>query len=253
MRNLLFFAFIVTTPIAILGQNPDTTASPIPMYIEDKTFIAGDEVTLDVWSDDILSLIAWQFRLEFSNAEIIDITSGNLFENVGHNIINNSKTINTLWFAEDGQSFDIQSNQTWFTLTIIPEVDGSTFDLFTTENDPWSEMTIDDDINFSSFDVDFSFHIEERNFLVSNSNVLKSDLILHNNPVGDMLTISGIDDALSNGLISIYSLEGKLVKNATLDNRSTRINLDVSQLSTGLYVLHLNSGNTTQNLKFYKM
>jgi len=230
-----------------------TPPPPIPMYIEDKAFVAGEEVTLDVWSRAIPNLIAWQFRLNFVNSDIIDISTGTPFNNIPNNIFNDAKTINTVWFADNGLPFDMPANETWFTLTIVPEIDGSTFDLFTTENDPWSSIIIEDETILISFDADFNFQIEERNFLVSNTNISKSDLLVHNNPVGDRLSISGIDQEINDGQVSIYNLDGRIVKNIKFENIDSRLDLNVAALSSGLYILQLNGNEVSQNLKFYKL
>jgi hypothetical protein len=243
--SIIFTEYIM---VVISGEGP----IPIPMYIEEKTFTAGEEFTLDIWSDQVDNLIAWQFRLNFENAKIIELTSGSPFGGIPHNIFNDDKIINTLWTPDDVHAIDIASNETWFTLTILPSIDGSTLDIFTTENDPWSSIFIEEAGSVIDVEVDFSFQIEERNFLVSNVDVEENSLRIHNNPVTDRLVVSGFNHYSDGSQFSIFSLDGKQVMSTSLDRSASKVELDVTNLQTGVYILNM-EGVKSKPIKFIKI
>ncbi|ALR31544.1 hypothetical protein ATE47_13910 [Chryseobacterium sp. IHB B 17019] len=65
------------------------------------------------------------------------------------------------------------------------------------------------------------------------------------NPVADMIRISGIDNGQS---IQIYNMAGQLVKSEAFDQK-----INVSQLTSGVYLLKINTKNfQTHEFKFVK-
>ena len=251
MKNLftiaiLFIAGSVFSPILGVGQ------APIPMYIEEKTFSAGDTFALDIWSDQLDGILAWQFRLNFQDAQILEITEGPPFDNIPHNIFNENKTLNSLWTPADTQPVDVPSNETWFTLTILSEVGGSTFDIFTTENDPWSEIVLENGVDISGVAADFSFQIEERAFLVANEEIESNRPSIQQNPVTNRLVISGLDAKALMSSIRVFSLDGRQRMSERFENVEDPLELDVSSLESGLYILRL-GGAASQSIKFIKI
>ncbi len=78
------------------------------------------------------------------------------------------------------------------------------------------------------------------------------------NPASNELTIQ-TSEIVKNNLdqpivLSIYSLDGKLVKSETIsvNQLNTNIKISISELKTSLYNINLRSGNYTQNVKFIK-
>ncbi len=243
-----FITYTEYITVTVIGEGPLL----IPMYIEEKTFTAGEEITLDIWSDQLDNLIAWQFRLNFENAIITGITEGIPFDIIPNNIFNENKTVNSLWTPGDAQAIDIVSNETWFTLTILPSIDGSTFDIFTTKNDPWSSIFIDDEGSFIDVEVDFSFQIEERNFLVSNVDVEENNLRIHNNPVIDRLVLSGFNHNNDDSQFSIFNIDGKQMMSKSVDINASKVELDVASLQSGIYILVI-EGVKSRPIKFIKI
>jgi hypothetical protein len=234
--------------VTVIGEGP----TPIPMYIEEKTFAAGEEITLDVWSDQLDGLLSIQLRLNFENAQILALTEGSPFDDIPHNIFNDAKTINSLWIPWDVQPIDVTSNETWFTLTVLPSIDGSTLDIFTTVNDPWSEIVIEDSISIIGVSADFNFEIAERNFLVSNEELEHDNLLIHNNPVSDRLVVSGFTQDMDISQVSIFSFDGRQVMSKPFDRNSDKLDLDIARLGSGIYLLRLN-GSTPQTIRFVKI
>lgn len=64
------------------------------------------------------------------------------------------------------------------------------------------------------------------------------------NPARDQVAIEYESD-LGNARIVIYNLVGSVVKQVNLQNQEGRINMDVSDLSAGVYVYSLEAGNRT--------
>ena len=70
-----------------------------------------------------------------------------------------------------------------------------------------------------------------------------SSVFVFPNPVKNMLTIAG---AHKNGIINLFSLNGTLLK--SIPAQETAINIDVSSLSPGIYLLRVKD----KNVKFIK-
>nr|WP_321233821.1 FG-GAP-like repeat-containing protein [uncultured Psychroserpens sp.] len=83
---------------------------------------------------------------------------------------------------------------------------------------------------------------------VDDDELLSSDLILSPNPTKDILNIS-TELQLQNALYIVYDLSGKSVMTNSLNNAKT---IDVSQLSTGNYILSIMSGDIIKSQKFIK-
>lgn len=82
-------------------------------------------------------------------------------------------------------------------------------------------------------------------------NVLKS-LNIYPNPVDSNLNISGDLEKLSNTKAYIYDMNGKKIKDVTLNFNSTDVSIDASFLKTGTYILVLSKDNIQQSYKFVK-
>jgi hypothetical protein len=77
----------------------------------------------------------------------------------------------------------------------------------------------------------------------------KSNLILHNNPAGDVLTIQH-NDALYERTVILYDMNGREVKRAIMQQGMTMISLDVQTLYSGTYLLSVSGDGNKQVSKF---
>jgi hypothetical protein len=76
-----------------------------------------------------------------------------------------------------------------------------------------------------------------------------SNLILHNNPAGDVLTIQH-NDALYERTVILYDMNGREVKRAIMQQGMTMISLDVQTLYSGTYLLSVSGDGNKQVSKF---
>lgn len=83
---------------------------------------------------------------------------------------------------------------------------------------------------------------------LNDDDALAADLILSPSPANNELNIT-TDLNLQDAFFSIYDLSGRRIMTNSLNNSKT---IDVSQLSTGNYVLSIMSGTTIKNQKFVK-
>lgn len=75
--------------------------------------------------------------------------------------------------------------------------------------------------------------------------MVKNKIQIFPNPVSDFIRISGINDGQ---MVQIYNIDGRLVKSEMFDS-----NVDVSQLSSGVYVLKITTrGFQSHEFKFVK-
>jgi len=73
--------------------------------------------------------------------------------------------------------------------------------------------------------------------------------ILISNPVGDELTIKGITSNINT--VSVYSLLGERVLSSKVDNQS-EVNLDVTALTSGMYIVEMESDSGKFSKKILK-
>ena len=69
------------------------------------------------------------------------------------------------------------------------------------------------------------------------------------NPAGDQLNV-WVDGVHKKTVIKVYNLMGKLVMQQGSGNTLTQLN--ISKLSAGFYLVHVNDGNETRSAKFVK-
>lgn len=73
-----------------------------------------------------------------------------------------------------------------------------------------------------------------------------SDLKIYPNPTKGNITISNVQNVELKP-IEIYSVLGKLIKQIPVDQNSNKINLNLTDLNTGLYLLKLQDNTNTSN------
>ena len=103
--------------------------------------------------------------------------------------------------------------------------------------------------NNTSKDRD-SFTIGECSGNKNGSSPLFSDLKVFPNPVADVITLSGIDQATQ---LEVFTVKGERVLSSVLQDNTQRMNLNVAGLVNGLYYIKVHSENVgVKTLKFIK-
>ena len=238
--------YIKIIQVIVEGVKPDA----IPMFIEDKSFVAGETIELEVWSDEILGLVAWQLQLQFANTEILSVDKSELFTEIPFNIFDDGNTTRALWFPANGFPINVESDATWFTLVVKPDFDGSTFDIFQTEQDPWSAIAIDDEDYIFEYEAEFTFNIAPRDVLGIEDEFNFNIVDVFPNPSTENISITGMSDSNSPSRVEVFNLEGKLLIQEVFTIHSSIYALDISQLPTGMYILKTQNGN---NLSAHKI
>ncbi|SDR72498.1 Por secretion system C-terminal sorting domain-containing protein [Formosa sp. Hel1_31_208] len=82
---------------------------------------------------------------------------------------------------------------------------------------------------------------------LSLENSFVNDLVIYPNPTKVLLNISSTDN-LTDAIYTIFDINGKRIMNAKL----TQNTIDVSELTTGNYILRIVSGNSIKSQKFIK-
>lgn len=72
---------------------------------------------------------------------------------------------------------------------------------------------------------------------------LNNEIVLYPNPSNGIINIKG----LTNGVVTIYNLIGKVVYNNTISNNES---IDLNSLSKGIYIAKIQEGNNISNIKF---
>ena len=235
--------------VVVSGIGPD----PKKMYMEEKSFEAGETFELEVWSEGIAGLIAWQLQLEFNNAEVLSIQPSELFDDIPSNIIDDGKVLRALWIPADGLSVDADSEATWFTLEIRSDINGSTSDIFSYEPEDWSQLAIENESLGFEYNADFVFDVIPRDVLDVEENVEFTKIELYPNPASNDLNFHRLTNSIQSSDIEIFGMNGKLVFQERINNSSEYTTIDISQIPIGVYVLKVINGNSVSTMKFSKI
>jgi len=230
-----------------------TPPPPIPMYIEDKELEAGVETTIDVWSENLDSILAWQLLLSVQNATIIAMEDSEQFEDILVNIHNDNQTVKSFWSSEPLVPVDVEFESTWLSLVVLPEIDGSTADILVDLNDPYNEIVFEANNNIiSGLGASFEFNIAEKGTVSNNSEVLLNQIKLRSNLVSNEIQLMGlasIDDTKS---ISIFSSNGHLMNNSNSIDNIDELVIDVNDFPSGLYMVVIEANSQIKTLRFIK-
>lgn len=79
----------------------------------------------------------------------------------------------------------------------------------------------------------------------------ENPISVYPNPATQMITISAQEN-LSNAVISIYDLSGKLVLQKEIQSKNKKTNLDISSLGNGMYMIQVNNNNRLSRFKLMK-
>ncbi len=85
----------------------------------------------------------------------------------------------------------------------------------------------------------------------STSDVAKLNFVIYPNPTSDQLFIQ-LPSAMT-GKISVYDLNGRIVKQAIIDRHSDISIINVAELNSGVYLIHVEGGKTAYSAKFIRM
>lgn len=108
----------------------------------------------------------------------------------------------------------------------------------------WPSGVIDDIFNPT---INQMLIINEGSSTLGVNETSVNDLIIYPNPTKDFLNISTIED-LNDAFYTIFDINGKRVANAVLESKT----IDVSQLSSGNYLLRIVNGSSIKTQKFIK-
>ncbi|MCT4586878.1 MAG: T9SS type A sorting domain-containing protein [Carboxylicivirga sp.] len=120
-----------------------------------------------------------------------------------------------------------------------------------------------DDVGSANFKIAVSFHgsngvlnswiFDDISLDVATATAINEETMVtpvcYPNPATDIITISNIKQI---NTIGIYSLTGVLVKEYTISSKN-ELELNVSDLSSGIYLIKLEDGQSTQTIKFNKL
>lgn len=239
--------------VHVSGVKPD----PIQMFIEDVDFNAGQEIQIDIWAQDLTFLAAWAFEFKFAHAEIIEILPSTTFNETPHNIFTSEASesvIRTLWLTADGYPITTEANETWFTLKLIPSIPGSLSDIFipSLSND-FNVIAFDDADNTFVYPTDFiTFQIESKTTTSTDQQFNHQNIELYPNPSSDFICIEG-HSIEHDEFIEIINSNGEVVRVAHRAQASTEMQIQVSDLSPGIYRVRSRDRRTVYSIPFIKI
>jgi hypothetical protein len=84
--------------------------------------------------------------------------------------------------------------------------------------------------------------------IILNGNI--PSMTVYPNPADNLITVTTFQGTAINTMLSIYSIEGKLILQQALVKEKTE--LDVSTLTKGIYIMQVTENNKTERVKFIK-
>lgn len=117
------------------------------------------------------------------------------------------------------------------------------------------EFQLGDKIYYSYSDIDWisNMYMWDGNLNTPDFNLAQNDIIIFPNPFTNDISIE-IPNALSseNIEISVFSVDGKMVKKQNLENKSSQIQLSLETLISGIYILEVKGETTVIRKKIVK-
>jgi hypothetical protein len=89
------------------------------------------------------------------------------------------------------------------------------------------------------------------NFIVSAINEINSEFNIYPNPVVNTLNIQ-LDNNSSDFSVSIYDISGKVIFSNYKFTKSIKVSIDVSHLSTSMYLIVISMDGKIESRTFYK-
>lgn len=209
---------------------------PVLMYIEDVDFNAGEEFSVDIWSQDLIKLNSWGLEMHFENIEILAIQTSDHFEDIPHNIYSpDKKVIRALWYPFDALPIDVKSGETWFTLVLKSEVVGSTLDIFQNKGNHFNSIFLEseDGSNVFEFGVDFNCVIAPKISTSTTDAFQDNDISIYPNPSSSRIIIDGLPEKASQ--IEIVNTSGQVISRQLKNDNNSELTLDISHLAQGIY------------------
>lgn len=102
--------------------------------------------------------------------------------------------------------------------------------------------------NVVSLNYNQTTSVVEQSFPIKNN----ESLVLYPNPAKEVLFLHLQTGQTSSGIIEIISMEGKMVYRQDINSNSTIYEIDMSNISRGLYVIKVNRGSSIETAKFIK-
>lgn len=231
-----------TTNTTFVSPSTSITDSPNGNYQNNanKSIEINDEIDLTNASGAIVSFYAkWEIEAGFDYAQFqISIDNGNN------------------WIAQCG-NYTVAGSSNNSQPTGEPLYDGAQFDWVLEEIDlsDYLGETIKARFVFRSDNGlrQDGFYFDDISFNISGDTVLNIDetevsqFIIYPNPVAEILNIK---TTLTNYNASLYTIQGQLIE--TKENLNAKHQFDYSNVASGLYLLQLTSGDTTETIKVIK-
>ena len=224
--NCLPDAVSTDTPVTISSNAPNTQTATIDYSAKNSELVHDLNVSVRIAHTFVSDLTLKLQSPEGTNVILLDQACGNL------------EDIDAI-FTDNGLSVNCSS--------VPPVINGSIKPIEPLSNfngeDPngvWTLRVIDSfDLDGGSID-DFSIEICDGTATLSNDSFTteKQNFEIYPNPAQDQVTVefSSVSSPVSN--VIIYNLSGKVVQSYNFDERpSQRLNLDVSNISTGVYLI----------------
>lgn len=163
------------------------------------------------------------------------------------------------------------SEHSWFRILINGTQYGSSYNPVTKNSDPETDVSIDltpyigdqieielqqvgrhkDDFSFGAMSGDGTalFNINYNATTLSNKQVELDKMQIFPNPTNNFLNIKGMKGS---EIMTIYNMNGKIIESIKKNSGVQSNQIDVQDLSTGIYFLKIQSGNKKQIIKFIK-
>ena len=100
-----------------------------------------------------------------------------------------------------------------------------------------------DNVDVGAYEFDTTLSVDD--------NAFNNELLIYPNPVQNILQISNLNNTVID-TIEVFDIQGRLVKQFNSFETNSTLNLDISELKAAIYLVRINSGNTSNVVRIIK-
>ncbi len=223
--------------LALKNQSPI-----LNKFIEEKSFTSGDTIKLRLWSEEINHLLAFQYSLKLNKAKVIGVENIHplLQSTYSWSMLDQKQEFRSIYDSPTAISHKINEDEDWYTLAIVTDISGTTSDIISLDVSNFNEFLIEKNNIISEIRFNQEFQYQQRlpSSIYSTQEV---PVQIYPNPADEVITLDIGDYELNN--LHVLNMLGQPVHNWSKKDRSNII--DVSNLSTGYYILQLTFDDNT--------
>lgn len=223
--------YLLTFEVEYEGDLDVTNNTSSHEIIVNSPIESGNMIQLDILADDQAQQIQWYFQDQVSG-DFLASGSAQLPDQVNSTTIDLSQDMSCYVFVISDSGGDGNAGASYYELT-----DLATGSVLVSESEEFGHST--------SASIEVTSIVSS----IESLDLKELDIIIHPNPVDDLLMVT-MNDIPENGfLLELRGLFGETIYRDVLEKGTTQLKIDTSRYPSGVYHLILTSGRTYESRK----